>query len=319
LLHRYLLKTNYSNPEKVTKIVTALSLTVAPRDLKSKDAKHLLSVIFSQWLSLSTCIIQSVIEVVPPPTVSQRTRIPKMIHPDLREDTIPPKTKLEEDMWAAKADKGAYVTAYVSKMFAVPVKDLPENKKRPLTADEMRARAKEARAAREAEQASQDGAVPDERLVPTGQQPPPTVHQTPDQEDASKEEAETQDAEVLLGFARLYSGTIKVGASVYALLPKYNGNLEPTSPYNSKYLVKAEVEGLYIMMGRDLVAVDSVQAGNIFAIKGLEGKVWRSATLCSVGPSEEDDVAAHKAAFINLGAVSRSVSCFFFCDTRTRR
>ncbi|KAH6912905.1 translation elongation factor 2 [Coprinopsis sp. MPI-PUGE-AT-0042] len=296
------------NPERVTKIVTALTLTIAPRDLKSKDARHLLSVIFSQWLSLSTCIIQAVIEVVPPPTVSQRTRIPKMIHPDLREDTIAPKNKLEEDMWAAKANEEAYVTAYVSKMFAVPLKDLPENKKRPLTADEMRARAKEARAAREAEQAQES--VPDERLAPTGQQPPPS-HQTPDQDDASKEEAETQEAEVLLGFARLYSGTIKVGGSVYALLPKYNGNLEPTSPYNAKYLVKAEVEGLYIMMGRDLVAVESVKAGNIFAIKGLEGKVWRSATLCSVGQNasnEADDVTAQKASFINLGAVSRSAA-----------
>jgi ribosome assembly protein 1 len=43
------------------------------------------------------------------------------------------------------------------------------------------------------------------------------------------------------------------------------------------------VEALYTMMGRELVPVNEVLAGNVFAIAGLEGKVWRNATLCSPG------------------------------------
>ncbi|EAU85947.2 translation elongation factor 2 [Coprinopsis cinerea okayama7 len=302
------------NPEKVTKIVTALNLKIPPKDLKSKDARYLLSLIFSQWLSLSTGIIQTVIDVIPPPPVSQGSRIPKMIYPDLREDTLQPKNKLEEDMYAAKCGPEAYVSAYVSKMFAVPLKDLPENKRKALTAEEMRARAKEARAAREAAAATAGEGSSPGALAPEGHQMSPSpdsreVSQAP--QDEEKEKAD-KDAEVVLGFARLYSGTIKVGGTVYAVLPKYNPALQPTSPYNSKYLLKAEVEGLYIMMGRELVAVDSVRAGNIFAIKGLEGKVWRSATLCSMGALDgienEPDVQAHKPCLINLGSVRRSAA-----------
>lgn len=37
------------------------------------------------------------------------------------------------------------------------------------------------------------------------------------------------------------------------------------------------------MMGRELQPVANVRAGNTFAIRGLEGKVWRNATLCSPG------------------------------------
>ncbi|KAJ7459683.1 P-loop containing nucleoside triphosphate hydrolase protein [Mycena latifolia] len=283
------------NTEKVTKIVGALNLKIPPRDLKSKDTRHLLSLIFSQWLSLSTCIIQTVIDIVPAPSIAQAIRIPKMLYPDLYEATVEPKNKLERDLFASKSDPDACITAYVSKMFSVSGKDLPENKKRPMTADEMRARAREAKEAREA--AESEGTPALESDVPHN-----TVPDTEPVEEAG-------DAEVILGFARLYSGTITTGTSVYGILPKYNGALGPTHPRNAKYIITGVVEGLYVMMGRELVAVDSVRAGNIFAIKGLEGKVWRSATLCAPGATgigESPDVDALKDCLVNLGGVNRN-------------
>lgn len=289
------------NQEKVAKIVGALNLKIPPRDLKSKDARHLLSLIFSQWLSLSTCVTQTVIDIVPPPCTAQATRIPKMLYPDIYETTLVPKNKLEEDLFAANASSDACITAYVSKVFAVSAKDLPENKKKPITADQMRTRAREARIAKQAAAATDDGG---------GGQTSTTVGYAPTgvTEQVEPKAEVIENGEVILGFARLYSGTIRTGTSVYAVLPKYNAALPPNSPANMKHLMSAPVEGLYVMMGRELVPVDFVRAGNTFAIKGLEGKVWRSATLCGPGESginDEGDVAV--SCLINLGSVDRTV------------
>ncbi|KAK7056676.1 Cytoplasmic GTPase/eEF2-like protein (ribosomal biogenesis) [Paramarasmius palmivorus] len=296
------------NSEKVTKIVTALNLKIPPRDLKSKDTRHLLSLIFSQWLSLSTCIIQSVIDIVPAPCDAQCKRIPKMLYPELQEETIAPKNRLEEDLFTASSQPDAFICAYVSKMFAVSSKELPENKKRSLTAEEMRARAQQARRAREKAQAEQTEKDKEstEAVAPSG------VHYNPEaqaEETTEKPEETKEETEVILGFARLYSGTIRVGQKVYAVLPKYNSALEPTHPQNEQFIVEATVEGLYTMMGRELVTTESVQAGNIFAIRGLEGKVWRSATLCTrSGMSNGLDSAQTQECLINLGRVSRSIA-----------
>jgi ribosome assembly protein 1 len=286
----------------VAKIVTALNLKILPRDLKSKDAQHLLFLIFSQWLSLSTCVTQTVIDIVPPPSIAQATRIPKMLYPDLYETTPLPRNKLEGDLFAAKAGSDACVTAYVSKMFAVPIKDLPENKKKPVTAEELRIRALGARVVREtvAEAAAgTDGSV-NEQNSNTGSNTI-TEQMTP-----KKELIDSRDA--ILGFARLYSGTIRAGTSVYAVLPKYNATYAPHHPQNIRYLLRVPVEALYVMMGRELVPVDFVRAGNTFAIKGLEGKVWRSATLCAPEESGIDggpDVDG--SCLTNLGSVDRAV------------
>lgn len=288
----------------MSKIVTTLDLKIAPRDLKSKDARHLLPLVLSQWLSLSTCTIQAVVEVIPPPSSAQRSRIPKMLYPDLHEATVKPKNKLEADLWQCNAGDDACVVAYVSKMFAIPTKELPDKKPRPITAEEMRRRGREAREAKEAASRAEDASgvalndsVSAETTIPQNGSGP-----------VEKDVVE----EALLGFARLYSGSIHVNSSVHCVLPKYNNSLPATHPKNTRYVLKAEVRGLYIMMGRELVPVETVKAGNVFAINGLEGKVWRNATLCAPCGTEgatplTDDNAGH---LLNLGGVSRQVCLF---------
>ncbi|KAJ7601116.1 translation elongation factor 2 [Mycena floridula] len=285
------------NPDKVLKITAALNVKIPPRELKSKDTRHLLSLILSQWLSISTCIIQAAIDIVPAPAIAQATRIPKMLYPELSVSTIEPKNKLERDLLSSNFSTNASVCAYVSKMFAVSQKDLPEKKKKSLTAEEMRSRARDP-----ARKPAETFATPPD---PT----PESVSPNPDttsQVDETLEPELDEDSEVILGFARLYSGTIHVGATIQVVLPKYNPALQPTHDYNTKFLLPATVDGLYLMMGRELVPVSSVQAGNIFAIRGLEGKVWRSATLCASGdngtleqPKSED--------IVNLGRITRTV------------
>lgn len=294
-----------SNAEKVSKIVTALSLKIPARELKTKDNRHLLSLIFTQWLSLSTCVIQTVIDIVPAPAIAQASRIPKILYPDLYEQTIKPKNKLEVDLFASSSAPDACISAYVSKTFAVSAKDLPENKKKPMTADEMRLKAREAREARNGLEGPPGSEI---RSLPASHIEHPPVN-TPLEQETDEEASET-----ILGFARLYSGTIHVNTSIYCVLPKYRASLGPTHPRNAKYLLTAPVEGLYVMMGRELVPVDSVRAGNTFAIKGLEGRIWRSGTLCApqeVGIGDNPDKAAQTDCLVNLGGVDRAVSALF--------
>ncbi|KAG2152996.1 P-loop containing nucleoside triphosphate hydrolase protein [Suillus bovinus] len=287
------------NTEKVTKIVTALNLKILPRDLRSKDSRQLLSTIFTQWLPLSTCIIQATIDVVPSPPVAQAIRIPKMLYPNVFDKSIQPKNKLEQDLFTSNFAPDAVVVAYVSKTFAVAAKELPENKKRAVTADELRQRARDAKEAR-------DNGV----SVSETPDPPRAPSESPSV--ASGEMLDvSEESEIILGFARLYSGTICANSTIYCVLPKYNTSLPPNHAHNAAHLIPAKVEGLYVMMGRELIPVDSVRAGNTFAIKGLGGKVYRNATLCapqSIGILESADPAQVHESLINIGGVARTVS-----------
>ncbi|KAF9236515.1 P-loop containing nucleoside triphosphate hydrolase protein [Melanogaster broomeanus] len=265
------------NAEKVAKIVSALNLAISPRDLRSKDSRQLLSLIFNQWLSLSTCIIQSVIDIVPSPPAAQAVRLPRMLYPNV---------------FAPDAN----VAAYVSKMFAVPRKEFPENKVRRLTAEELRMRGKAARGARE------EPAVDKLEHVP--------IPEMPEDSSIASGALNEADDEVIMGFARLYSGTIRVGTRIYCVLPKYDTTIPPYHPTNANNIVAAHVDGLYVMMGRELHPVDSVRAGNTFAIRGLEGKVWRSATLCAPGEAGvllDSSPQQDQECLINLGGTNRMI------------
>ncbi|KAL5520012.1 hypothetical protein ACEPAG_1672 [Sanghuangporus baumii] len=290
------------NPDKVSKIVSTLNLKIPPRDLKLKDTRQLLSLIFGQWLSLSTCTIQTVIDVIPAPSVAQATRMPKMLYPDLHQPTLEPKNKLERDLFSCDSSEGAFIVAYVSKMFAIQAKDLPENKGKPLTADQMRERRKELRQNKET--------AKETLLNGTGEKDQPPLDGEVTDPTTTSEIPPEGERNVFLGFARLYSGLLRTGSSIYCVLPKYSERLGPSHPRNASHIVKANVDALYIMMGRDLEPVNTVRAGNVFALRGLEGKVWRHATLCA--PSAErpraEDPTEERECLINLGGIIRQTA-----------
>lgn len=245
------------------KIVKSLSLKVLQRDIKSKDTRVLLTTIFSQWLPLSTAVLVSVIEQLPSPPAGQKRRIPLILDSTPGSTDIDPKVRnsmIEFD----QSSKGP-VVAYVSKMFTISKSELQKNKRQQLSAEEMKELGRQKRQAlarRLAEAVNEtDGStiapgIPDLAL----------------DEDVIAE----GDKERLIGFARLYSGTIKVGQELYILGPKYN----PSNP--TEHVRRITVTDLYYMMGRDLQSLDEVPAGNVFGIGGLEGNVLKNGTLCSV-------------------------------------
>ncbi|KAG8979878.1 Cytoplasmic GTPase/eEF2-like protein (ribosomal biogenesis), partial [Tulasnella sp. 427] len=228
-----------------------------------------------------------------------------MLYPDISHDAtteIKPKNKLEEDLYSCDDGPNAGIVAYVSKMFAVKSKEMPENKRKAMTADEMRAAGRAAREARAAAGATSGEAVSIPLEVPTPSEDDGLAA------DSAKVEEEGDD-EVLLGFARLYSGTISRGSKLFCVLPKFNPALPPSHPSNVKHLTVIDIAGLYVMMGRELVPVETVKAGNVFAVAGLAGIVGRNGTLCGPGSGfgrtvDIQQADAEKECLVNLAGIS---------------
>ena len=188
--------------------------------------------------------------------------------------------------------EGAPVMAYVSKMVAVPESQLKKTQRVQLTAEEMRELGRQKRIEIARRLASENAGDPGNKSGVDDTSPADAPQDTTegDQEGPKKAPEEAEDKEHLIGFARLYSGTIKVGQELYVLGPKYS----PSHP--DQHIHKFTVTDLYYMMGRDLQVLDEVPAGNIFAIGGLEGKLLKNGTLCSI------DRGGINLAGIGLGA-----------------
>lgn len=256
--------------QKVTK---SLSITLPPHVVRSREPKAILQAVFAAWLPLSTAVLVSVIEYLPSPPDAQAARLPEMLDELPGSKAVSPGVR--DAMINSKTDKTAPVVAYVSKMVAIPESELPVNKRRAvgttLTADEAREMARRKRAEIAKAQAETiggtnvDAATDGLTTVRIGEDPGEEVGaEVPD------------DPEHLIGFARLYSGTLSVGDEVYVLPPKFN----PAQPHALK-LKRVPVKALYLLMGRGLEPLQTVPAGAVFGIEGLEGHILKTGTLCS--------------------------------------
>ncbi|KAF2104817.1 P-loop containing nucleoside triphosphate hydrolase protein [Rhizodiscina lignyota] len=254
------------DPAMVEKITKSLFITLPTHVLRSRDPRALLTALFGAWLPLPTAILVSVIEHLPSPPSAQAARMDDIVEASPGGSAVDPKIK--SAMTEFKSSKADPVVAFVSKMVSVKESELPHNKRQAggsMTADEARELARKKRA--EFARAQQDadglsGALAQASL---------------DEEVEREEPQEKDDPEHLIGFSRLYSGTLSVGDEVYVLPPKWN----PAYPDMSPTPKKVTVTALYLLMGRSLEALQSVPAGVVFGIAGLEGAILKSGTLCS--------------------------------------
>ncbi|KAK3295790.1 P-loop containing nucleoside triphosphate hydrolase protein [Chaetomium fimeti] len=254
--------------EKITKF---LNITIPPHILRSRDPKLLLTTVFASWLPVSVALLVSVVESLPSPSAAQTERFPLLLEDVPGADHIDPKVR--DAIVSFKKGPSDPVVAYVSKMVSMKESELPENKRRgPMSGEDARdlARKKRAEAARAA-QASQSESNDMDALASAFSSA--TLEQK-----AQEEEEKEAEAEHLIGFARIYSGTLSVGDDIYVIPPKFS----PAHPLTEPSPKKVKVTGLYMMMGRSLEALDSVPAGVVFGIRGLEDSgILKSGTLCS--------------------------------------
>ncbi|KAK3721547.1 Cytoplasmic GTPase/eEF2-like protein (ribosomal biogenesis) [Vermiconidia calcicola] len=259
--------------EKITK---SLSISIPAHIMRSRDPKALLSAVFASWLPLSTALLVSVIEQLPSPPAAQSSRMPALLEHSPGSDQIDEKVK--DAMVHSKQTIGEPVVAYVSKMVSIPESDLPANKRRGgmLSAEEARELGRKQRAEIARAQAQANG---DADVASVNDALSSAAIGDEDEVDASTngEEEQNEDPEHLIGFARLFSGTLTVGDEVYVLPPKFS----PARPHAQPQPRKVTIAALYLLMGRSLESLNSVPAGNVVGIAGLEGAILKSGTISS--------------------------------------
>ncbi|KIX08715.1 uncharacterized protein Z518_03372 [Rhinocladiella mackenziei CBS 650.93] len=261
------------DPAMLEKITKSLSINLPAHIARSRDTKVILQSVFSSWLPLSTAVLVSVIEYLPSPPRAQAIRLPEMIEELVSAKNID--QSLKDSMIQFNTSESAPIVAYVSKMVAIPESELPSKRRKLgtiLTADEARELARKKRAEIAKAQADAEGSANVDRII-NGM----NTTRIGEEEDEDVTPEQPEDPEHLIGFARLYSGTLSVGDEVYVLPPKFN----PAFPHASPELKKVPITALYLLMGRSLELLDKVPAGVVFGIEGLEGHVLKTGTLCS--------------------------------------
>ncbi|POS83399.1 P-loop containing nucleoside triphosphate hydrolase protein, partial [Erysiphe pulchra] len=260
------------NPALLEKITKSLNITLPAHISRSRDTRAILTTVFSSWLPLSTALLVSVIESLPSPLIAQETRLPKLIDSSPGANFVDPNMK--NAMIGSKSSKEDPVVAFISKMLSVPESELPENKIRRgiLSPEEAREIARRKRAEIAQAQTFKDESDifdPIDNLAAT--------KKYEIEELITHEQVDDLDPERLIGFARIYSGTLTVGDYVYVIPPKFS----PENPHKSPEPKKVKVTALYLLMGRELEPLTSVPAGVLFGIGGLEGHILKSGTICS--------------------------------------
>ncbi|KAM9410199.1 elongation factor-like GTPase 1 [Pholidichthys leucotaenia] len=284
--------------EKVEKVLTSLGLKVSARDSRHSDPKVLLGAICSQWLPVSRAVLAMVCEKLPGPLEMSSERVEKLMSVGARRfDSLPEATQeLKTAFLQCSSSEDAPVVVFVSKMFAVDAKSLPQHRQRPLTQEEIAQRrelARQRHACRTvANQTSADGQGDIGQSERSAQDGHPTAQMEglTLKESKSEEEEGAEPKETFIAFARVYSGVVKKGRRVFVLGPKYDpahalATLPEGCCFSSDVLPElphlscCSLDRLYLLMGRELEELQEVPAGNVLGIGGLEDHILKSATL----------------------------------------
>ncbi|KAK7465188.1 hypothetical protein BaRGS_00037651 [Batillaria attramentaria] len=292
------------------KIIKSLGLKIAPRDMRHSDPRVQLNAVISQWLPVSEAVLSVVIEQLPSPLQMSEERVEKLMCSQNRQfDSFPSQTRqLKTDFVACSASEEAPVIVYVSKMFPVECKSLPQYRQRSLTEQELQARAQAARQ-RYAESLAQaagteSGKAPDTtngEKMKEGETSGETIqpleaNNVNGHTEGKVDDPGPQKGHVFIAFARIFSGMVQRGQRLYVLGPKHdpakallqdsgvNGENIPESVRNlgsGQHITSFVVNDLYMFMGRELEQLHSVPAGNVLGIGGLEDHILKSGTVSS--------------------------------------
>lgn len=239
--------------EKFSHIIKNLGINVKPQYLRLNDPAQTLRTILGSWIPLATVVLNTVCKILPPPNRLSEEKIDSLMFGSKRycdpcEESINLRSAFSSCSPAAEAP----IIVFISKMFSVESKHLPENR----------------------------------GVKATVRRDPAEVHED--------EVVVEQDDEVFVAFARIYSGCIRTGSNVYVLGPKHDPRqalqkLKSGFHVDEKatlkdlkadeHITKVNIERLYLLMGRELEALNEVPAGNVFGIGGLEEHVLKHATL----------------------------------------
>ncbi|KAJ2778792.1 Cytoplasmic GTPase/eEF2-like protein (ribosomal biogenesis) [Coemansia javaensis] len=287
------------NQDRVDKVIDALAIKILPRDRRSKDKRTLLAAIMQGWLPLAQACMAAIVDQLPSPVDAQPRRLPPLVHGAAHQADAAPQSEAERALYGCAADRSAPVVAYIGKVVSVPRASLPEFSAAPgqggraaMTADEMRARGRDAVRRELALSRGSAAGTPLSALSLSGTaSAAASGTATPaEQPDAlagavagglhigdADPDPDAGESEILVGFGRIYSGSVSVGDKLWAMQPKYS----PGDARTHGFLKQITVRSLYLMMGREFVRLQSVPAGSVFGIRGVAGAILKSGTLAS--------------------------------------
>ncbi|XP_030895823.1 elongation factor-like GTPase 1 isoform X2 [Leptonychotes weddellii] len=118
--------------EKIDKIVTSLGLKIGAREARHSDPKVQINAICSQWLPISHAVLAMVCQKLPSPLDMTAERVERLMCTGSQTfDSLLPETQaLKAAFMKCGSEDTAPVIIFVSKMFAVDAKALPQNKPR---------------------------------------------------------------------------------------------------------------------------------------------------------------------------------------------
>lgn len=294
------------NQEKLEKIIDKLDLKISNREVKSKDYKNLLNTILSQWLPLSHALLGSVIDYLPSPVSAQHDRSDKILQESLFVDKEKDNALLDPQFEQAikscdSSQPDKYTLAYVSKLISIPEDELPkEFDQTQLSADEIIERSRKARelakkASEAATTASDVAKTEDEFSIVQQKDAFEWEFEEEDFEIGEVEEEATP--EVLVGFTRIFAGSLTKGQKITVVGPKYDASLPKDDEINLDQIHhEVEIKDLFLIMGRELVRMNTVPAGNIVGVVGLDSAILKNGTISSQLPEDKP--------YINLATTS---------------
>ncbi|KAJ6717118.1 ELONGATION FACTOR-LIKE GTPASE 1 [Salix koriyanagi] len=120
------------NKGLLEKVIKSFNLNVPPRELLNKDPKAVLQSVMSRWLPLSDAILSMVVKCMPDPIAAQSFRISRLIPKrEVLLDGVDSTVLAEADhvrmsIEVCDSSPEAPCVAFVAKMFAIPMKLLPQ-------------------------------------------------------------------------------------------------------------------------------------------------------------------------------------------------
>lgn len=266
--------------EKRKNFVTKLGLKVTARDLKHRDASVALHAIMHAWLPAASCLMGTIVEKLPSAKEAQRdTARLGALWPNLdrvheegveNEDNCPTAAlrsfrRQLEAVREAAVGRDFPLIAYVTKM-----------------------------------NEGQDGNVAGNHMnirTPKTREELETSKETASQR--KEENTKNNKTSVpMIALTRILAGTLTVGDTVFVYSPKYKVAFDGS--FDSNFVSEATVTGLFLLMGRGMDAIQSVSAGAVVGIAGLDEVVLKTATISSEPPGFCLPVGSWSSSFLGL-------------------
>jgi len=183
---------------------------MTPRELKYTEAKGPLQTLFSYWLPLGRNLMDVIVDILPNPSEMTTEKVEYLMCSKLKAfKSLPQDTqRLKQNFLECDSNESKPVIVFISKMFAADKESICAKKQ--LTLEEIAQKREQIRL-RKLEEAS--GVVISN-----------TANTSLDAEktEENKVEEVEEKAFEFLAFARVFSGTLKKGQTLFVLSPKHN-------------------------------------------------------------------------------------------------